>query len=291
MLHTDEMKDYILSNLDENNTFTKTYSMIARDLNLNVNIVRLTILDIVKSGMLTVETPPVRGRNSNPIYKIKSHMFELTETHPIEIGDEETKTIIFQGVEIILKLVDNAGYCMELSDMAMCILDSPITLSKIISSNKELFDGHLFTIDEKTYVDRVGAMTILLKINVDKILLIKKNLMVEFQSTVINILCASQLKAKLHIGDNQRITLRSNLNCILQLDNAQVEEMLLDLEGQISKTLDGCLTTNVKCRHDVDRLSKDNTRLQNRIESEHKSKEILVTENRQLREQLLSRGN
>lgn len=287
--HKSELQDYILENLNSEGLFTRTYTQIGNDTGININTVRLVILEIVKDGLIEVVKQPTRGRHSNPIYKIKSHRFEMSESSQ-GIIDSDSKILEFEGTEILLRLSTTLGYVISKEDLAICTLATPSLINKIVNSNKEIFDGHIVVIDGLEYFDRQATFSYLLKVNIDKSLQIKKDILVKFQTTIVSIMCESQIRARLVISDSNRVSISHNLNCLLELDKEQVEEMLVDLEYQFSKSLNGYIATDVKQSHQITKLEKEKQQLQSRIDSERRAKELLISANTELREKILERN-
>lgn len=285
------IKDFIVENTESNGTFIKRYVDVANALDLSQTVVRSIMLEIVKEGFLETIIPPTKGKGSSPIYKLRLHKVRGTEIHPIEIDDENgTKTVIFQGVEIELFLIDNVGYCIEATDLMMCMLENFSTFDKIVKSNPELFEGHIFEVGGKRYVSRNGVVTMLLKINLDKTLPLKRVLLAEFQSSVVSIMCDSQLKARLYITQDNRAKITHNLNSLLDLDVEQVEEMIVDLEYQVSKQIEGLQTKALQRERQIHKLENDNKRLETRVETETRAKQLLISESNELRSKLLERN-
>jgi hypothetical protein len=284
------VKDYIVENVEPNGTFTKRYVDVAHALGLSQNIIRNIMLDIVKEGFLQTVVAPSKGKNSSPIYKLKIHKVNGAEINPIEIDDGTgIKTLTFEGVEINLVLINGVGYCIEASDLMMCILENITTFDKIVKSNSELFDGHIFEIGGKKFISRHGVMTMLLKVNLDKTLPLKRALLAQFQSTIVSVMCDSQLKAKLYISNDNRVRIQHNLNCLLELDSEQVEEMLIDLEYQVSQQFEGLQTKTIQQDRQIHKLESDRKRLNTQIETEKSAKQRLITESNELRSKLLER--
>lgn len=287
---TDELKDYIIDNMTSENTFIKKYSEIAKDLTITQQQARNAMIEIVKTGLLEVINPSSKGISSNPIYRLKSHKLSMTEFNPIEIEEDGVKVINFEGVEIVLKMIQNVGYCISLEDTAVCVMENPSILGKIISSNKEIFDGHIFEVDGKMYLDKLGTLSLLLKINVDRVLQIKKSTIIEFNKTIVSIMCDSQLKANIHITENNKVKIKSNLACLLELDKEQLENVFIDLEYQMSKTLENVSGLIIQKDIQINKLEKENKHLETRLSGEKLAKERLITESNELRSKLLERN-
>jgi len=286
---TEELTNYIFENLTEQGTFAKKYSEIAVDLEITQQQARNAMLSIIKDGVLEVVVPSHKGISSNPIYKIKNHIITKSrETNPLEI-DAETKLIVFEGVEIEL-IMTQLGYALSKESLAVCTLEQTNTIDKIISSNPELFRDHILLVDGEDYLDRSAVITYMLKVNLDRVHPIKRNMVALFQSQIVSIMCESSLKAKLVITEDHRIKIKHNLNCILELDSEQVEEMLIDLESQISNTIEPYKTQITKTSRQVDELRRNTQRLENRIENEKHAKDIAITEVRELKSKLFERS-
>lgn len=282
-----ELKDYIISHLNKDGMFTKTYTEISHDLDIPMNAVRLGILDIAKSGFIEVLTPPTRGINSNPLYRLKVNNVVVTDSHPLH--NEDTKTIEFQGISI--KLIDSdVGYLLGKEETAICTLENVITLDKIIESNKELFDGQVVTIDGKEYLTKRAISTFLIKLNTSNSLSIKRNLLVEFQKSVIDAMLDTHLRARLTVTNDHRINITHNLRSLLDLDKEQVDAMLIDLEYQMSKLFMTQATQLTVCDRKLNALERENGQLKNRVEIELKAKERLITEVRTCQGKLLERN-
>ena len=282
-----ELKDYILSHLDKDGTFSKTYTQISHDLDIPMNAVRLGILDIIKTGFIEVLSAPTRGINSNPIYKLKVNNIVAVDSHPIH--DEDTKVIEFQGISITL-IDSDVGYLLGKEETAICTLENVITLDKIIESNKELFDGQIVTIDDKEYLTKRAISTFLIKLNTNNSLPIKRNLLVEFQKSVIDAMMDTHLRARLTVTNDHRINITHNLRSLLNLDKEQVDEMLIDLEYQMSKILMSQSTQLTICDRKLNTLERENGQLKNRVDVELKAKERLITEVRTCQGKLLDRS-
>jgi len=288
-IHNSEIREYIINNLDNNGLFNKTYTTISNEIGLNQNLVRLTLLDLVKEEFVTVINYPNRGRASNPLYKLNTHKFEMIEI--TTNNDNDTKTIDFEGVEITLITTDElAGYCISKSDLVMATLENKDTFNKIIASNAELFKGHIALINGRDYVDKFGTLSFLVKLNLDRVHPIKRDVLALFQQNIITIMCDSKLKAKLVISENHRISIRNNLNCLLEIDMEQVELMLSDLETQFSLTLDNCYTKSIQSSVKANKLEKEVSQLRNKLELEKNSKLLMASQINELNSKLLERN-
>ena len=211
----------------------------------------------------------------------------VTDSHPIH--DEDTKLINFEGVTIELTNSD-IGYIMDKENVALCTLENIMTLDKIISSNKELFDGHILTINGKEFMDRFAIASYLMKVNGDKIHPTKRNMLVMFQKSVIEAMVDSHLRARLHVTNDHRITINHNLRGILDLHKEDVDEMLIDLEYQMSKLFMTQSTQLSVCDRKMSNLERENNQLKTRVEVELKAKNRLITEVRECQGKLLDRS-
>lgn len=285
--HYEEVRNYILENLSEEGLFSKRYSEIALDLNINQNLIRGVILQIVKDGLLVVENPPSKGRLSNPLYRIRNNKLEMKEILPQE--NSLDKTIIFQGVEIKLLMIPNVGYVIKADDISVCTLENLSTLNKIVEANKELFEPNMYVVDNCTYFTRQGVLHYLLKLNLNRCIEAKRQVLADFQNSIVNVMCDSQLKGRLYVTPNNKIKITHNLNCLLEIDKEAVEEMIYDLEKQFNGVMGGIETKLTQQQIEVNKAQKNVKQITSRYESELQSKNRLITENTELKSKLMSK--
>jgi len=168
----EETKNYVLGKALQNGMFNESYKQVADSLHLgNLATVKNYINRMVNDGLIEIAKAPKRGMGGSGVYKIPTQ-------------SQETIEVQFQGVSIILQRTE-IGYCMSKSDLEMSTLSQSDTFDKIIKSNKPLFEGTIININGIDFVNQRGCFHFLAKLNTDKILPIKQQVLVDFQQMII----------------------------------------------------------------------------------------------------------
>lgn len=272
----EQTKNYVLTKTMQNGMFNESYKQLSKHVGIsNLATSRNMIMKMVNEGLLEIAQSPKRGMGGSGIYRIKQ-----------QSGD--TIEVQFQGVSIILKRTE-IGYCMSKSDLEMATLSQPETFDKIIKSNKPLFESTIINVDGVDYVNQRGCFHFLTKLNVDKILPIKQQVLVDFQQMIITKMIQSA-QGKVYWSEKEGVTIKHNLSELTELKIEDVEKVLADVQHEINSIIVDSKQKLNTCQQSVSKIEKQNRLLSGQLESEKHKVMGYITENTTLKTQLMSRN-
>ena len=285
--YTEEIKSYVLENVSPEGIFNKRYTDISHDLDIPMNAVRLAVLDITKTGFIEVLSAPTRGVNSNPIYKLKLSQVAMVDTHPVHSKD----IVEFEFYGMSLHMFETEiGLILPVDELASATLSDESIIYKIIDSNKVQFENNILDIDGVMFINKLGVLAYLTKLNLSNVLPVKIEILNNFQTNIISHMAEIILKGKLVFTDHNHAKIKNNLSLLTDINKEMVESMFSDLERQIENLVNATQVANIKCKSTVDSLSKENEKLHNRVKQEASAKNNMITEIRELKNKLLDRS-
>jgi hypothetical protein len=298
--HYQEVKDYILANLDSKGQFKQTYSQMDEALNINQATIRLIVLQIIKEGFLEVIHAPKKGATSSPLYRIKSTKLiqqpkrftvqdETNEVNTSNVDVLNEMVVEFDGVDLILIEELRYGTLLSIEDFSVATLIDKTLTAKIIKANENLFIDEVVEIDGRSYITQKGIMTILMKVNLDRVIETKRLILQRFQEQILRMMSAGRLSAKVKLLENNRLEIVSNVSKLIEVNVEDVHDMIQEIEEQVNEYFGQCIIDTAICQETSRKLIDDNHLLENRLASIEKSKDGLLLENRSLRTKLLER--
>ena len=189
---TEEIKSYVLENVNSEGMFTKRYTDISKDLSIPMNSVRLAILDITKTGFIEVLSAPTRGVNSHPVYRLKTGKVIALDNHTIH----DEMEVEFYGVKLHM-FETEIGLVLPIEELAIATLSDTSIIYKIISANAIQFEGNTIEIDGVSFINKIGALLYLTKLNLSNSLPLKMEVLNRFQTDIILHMNEVILKGKL----------------------------------------------------------------------------------------------
>lgn len=271
------VRDFMIKEAEKNDGLVNVgYKEVSEKVGIgNLSTTRNMLIRLIENGELIVEQAPKRGTR-NALYRISNDIKKSSDSN---ISSEFIQ-IQFEEATVVLRKTQ-IGICIDKDTLAMCTLESPALVDSIIKANKPIFENNMIFLEDKWWMNRFSTLQFLMKVNIQSCLEIKRKTLVNFQTQVIQNMCATIGNANV-ITEGSKVAVRSNIQDLCELSKDEVIEMFNQVEIEFNKIFGTIVNEKIQVEKKLNRTTT-------LLESEKHKKEMYMSEVVALKSNLMER--